>query len=166
MRPGSICRRHTPAGPPAPGATWGGAGRSPSMTTPTPTTGTITPTGAYSPDAALTLLEIADLLGRDPSTMKTWRKNGRWPNAVQDEHGRNTWRVPVGDLVAAGDLDASQVAHVENELAARRESRETRALREQVVRLEEQVTAALAMAEERARTITLLRGLLGKGGAA
>jgi hypothetical protein len=145
-----------------------GAGRSPGMTTPTPATGTIPPTGAYAADAALTLLEIADLLGRDPSTIKDWNDKGRgkWPNAKQDKHGRHTWRVPVGDLVATGDLDASQVAHVENELAARRESRETRALREQVVRLEEQVTAALAMAKERARTITLLRGLLGKGGVA
>ena len=133
----------------------------------TPITGTtITRPGGYAPDATLTLAEIAVLLHRDASTIKDWRKKGKWPNAEKDDNGRCTWRVPVTDLVAAGDLDPSQIAHVENELAARRESRETRALREQVVRLEEQLTAALAMAEERASTITLLRGLIRKGGAA
>jgi uncharacterized protein YjcR len=75
----------------------------------TPTLGGTTP-GLLPPDTQLTLTEIADLLGRDPSTIKTWRTDGRWPNAVQDETGRRTWRVPVTDLVTAGDLDASQTA--------------------------------------------------------
>jgi hypothetical protein len=130
-----------------------------------PATGT-TPPGPFAPDTTLTLTEIADLTGRDLNTIKSWRAKGRWPNAVQDETGRKAWRVPVADLVAAGDLDAWQVAHVENELAARRESRETKALREQIIRLEEQLAAARTLAEERASTISLLRGLLRKGGAA
>lgn len=106
----------------------GTAGRCPRTTsTPTPTAGTPM-TGAYAPDALLTLKEIAALLRRDLSTIKDWNDQGRgkWPNAVQDTDGRRTWRVPVTDLVASGDLDASQIAHVENELAARRESREAR----------------------------------------
>jgi hypothetical protein len=135
-----------------------------SNTTP-PATGT-TSWGRYAPETLLTLLEIADLLGRDLKTIKTWRTSGRWPHAVQDESGRKTWRVPVTDLVTAGDLEPAHVAHVENELAARRESRETRALREQVVRLEEQLAAAHALADERAATITMLKGLFRKGGAA
>ena len=94
------------------------------------------------------------------------RTDGRWPNAVQDETGRKTWRVPVTDLVTANDLAPDQVAHVENELAARREHRETKALREQTIRLQEQLAAAQALADERAATITFLKGLLRKGGAA
>ena len=132
-----------------------------------PTTGLATP-GRYAPDTMLTLAEIAGLLGRDLKTIKTWldKGKGRWPNAVQDATGRRAWRVPVADLVASGDLDAAQITHVENELAARRESRETKALREQVIRLEEQLDAARILAEERAATITLLKGLVRKGGAA
>ena len=130
-----------------------------------PATGTTT-SGAYAPDTLLTLIEITDLTGCDHTTTKNRRKAGRWPNAVQDETGRMAWRVPVGDLVASGDLDPSQIQHVENELAARRESRETKALREQVIRLEEQLTAAQALADERTATITLLQGLMRKGGAA
>lgn len=112
--------------------------------------------------------EIADLIGRDLKTIKTWldKGKGRWPNATQDEDGRRTWRVPVADLIASGDLDASQITHVENELVARRESKETKALREQVIRLEEKLTAAHALADERANTIALLKSLVRKGGAA
>lgn len=133
----------------------------------TPMTPGDTP-ATYSPDTTLTLSEIADLTGRDIKTIKTWNDSGqgRWPNAVQDETGRKTWRVPVSDLVASGDLDPSRVAQVENELAARRESKETKALREQVIRLEEQLTAAVALADERAGTIALLKSLVRKGGAA
>lgn len=123
-------------------------------------------TGHFAPGTTLTLAEIADLLDRDLKTIKTWLAKGRWPNAVQDATGRRAWRVPVADLVASGDLDAAQVTHVENQLATRRESRETTALREQVIRLEEQLTAARILAEERATTITLLKGLVRKGGAA
>ncbi|MDT0186854.1 hypothetical protein Q9S36_42385 [Microbacterium sp. ARD31] len=129
--------------------------------------GATTP-ATYSPDTTLTLSEIADLTGRDIKTIKNWNDSGqgRWPNAVQDETGRKTWRVPVSDLVATGDLDPSKVEQVENELAARRESKETKALREQVIRLEEQLTAAVALADERAGTIALLKSLVRKGGAA
>lgn len=130
-----------------------------------PATGTTAP-GTYAPTTLLTLAEIADLLGRDLKTVKTWRANDRWPHAVQDTEGRRTWRVPVTDLVAADDLDGAQVVHVRNELAARRESNETRALRERVVRLEEQLLAAVALADERAGTIALLKRLVRNGGAA
>ncbi|WP_133176464.1 hypothetical protein [Nocardioides currus] len=133
----------------------------------TPMTPGDTP-ATYSPDTTLTLSEIADLTGRDLKTIKTWNDSGkgRWPNAVQDETGRKTWRVPVRDLVATDVLDASQIEQVANELAARRESKETRALREQVIRLEERLTAAAALADERANTIALLKSLVRKGGAA
>ncbi|GAA5117260.1 hypothetical protein GCM10023339_27720 [Alloalcanivorax gelatiniphagus] len=126
----------------------------------------------YRPDTTLTLSEIADLTGRDLKTIKNWNSDwqrtgeGRWSNAVQDETGRKTWRVPVSDLVATGVLDPSQVEQVENELAARRESKETKALREQVIRLEEQLNAAVALADERSATIALLKNLVRKDGAA
>ncbi|WP_341229621.1 hypothetical protein [Nocardioides salarius] len=121
---------------------------------------------SYSPGTTLTLSEIADLTGRDIKTIKTWRAANRWPNAVQDQAGRKTWRVPVSDLAAAGDLEPSQIEQVENEFAARRESKETKALREQVIRLEEKLVAAHALADERANTIALLKSLVRKGGAA
>lgn len=122
----------------------------------------------YSPGTTLTLSEIADLTGRDLKTIKNWNDagKGRWPNAVQDQAGRKTWRVPVSDLVATGVLEPSQIEQVENELAARRESKETKALREQVIRLEEKLLAAHALADERANTIALLKSLVRKGGAA
>ena len=72
-----------------------------------PATGTTAP-GTYAPTTLLTLAEIADLLGRDLKTIKTWRANDRWPDAVQDTEGRRTRRVPVTDPVAAGDLDGVQ----------------------------------------------------------
>jgi hypothetical protein len=124
--------------------------------------------GRYAPDALLTLVEIAELLGRDLKTIKTWnaKGQGRWPNAVQDAAGRRAWRVPVSDLVTAGDLPASQVRHIQNELTARREARETQTLREQIARLEERLAAANALAQERAGTIALLTSLLPTGGAA
>ncbi len=121
---------------------------------------------AYSASTLLTLAEIAEMLGRDPKTIKTWRAAGRWAHPVQDAAGRRAWRVSVTDLVATGDLDKSQVANVETELAARRESRDSRELREQVIRLEEQLAAAHALATERAATIALLTGLLRHGDAA
>jgi hypothetical protein len=138
------------------------------MTNTLPPTPGHAPSGRYAPDTMLSLSEIADLLGRDLKTIKTWldKGNGRWPNAVQDATGRRAWCVPVADLVTSGDLEAAQIAHVENELATRRESRETKALREQVIRLEEQLVAARDLADERAATITLLKGLVRKGGAA
>lgn len=53
---------------------------------------------------------------RDPRTFETWRIDGRWPSAVQDETGRLTWRVPATDLGTAGELAPAHVAHVEDEL--------------------------------------------------
>jgi hypothetical protein len=122
----------------------------------------------YSPDTLLTLREVSAVTGLHFDTVKGHNNsgNGIWPNAIQDKTGRKAWRVPVSDLVATGHLDPSQVEHVENELAARRESKETKALREQVIRLEEQLTAAVALADERANTIALLKSLVRKGGAA
>lgn len=122
----------------------------------------------YTTDTMLTLNEISLITGRDIKTIKVWndKGQGRWPGAVQDTTGRKAWRVPVSDLVASGDLDPSQVSHVHNELAGRRESRETKALREQLIRLEEQLLAARSLAEERANTIHLLKSVIRKGGAA
>jgi hypothetical protein len=154
VEPGWRERLHSPAG----------AGRCPHLTT--SLAARHSPAGPFAPNTLLTLAEIADLLSRDPKTIKIWRADGNWPNAVQDENGRKTWRVPVTDLVTADDLASDQVAHVESELAARREHRETKALREQTIRLQEQLAAAQALADERAATITFLKGLLRKGGAA
>lgn len=122
----------------------------------------------YSPDTLLTLREVATVTGLHFDTVKRHNNsgNGIWLNALQDKTGRKPWRVPVSDLVATGHLDSSQVVHVENELAARRESKEIKALREQVIRLEEQLAAVHRLADERAHTIVLLKSLVRTGGAA
>ena len=61
----------------------------------------------------LTIREIVRLTGRDRGTDSGWIRAGdRDPNAVQGQTGRKAWRVPVKDLVAAGDLKPSQVVEV------------------------------------------------------
>jgi hypothetical protein len=112
------------------------------------------------PEATLPLSDIAALTGRHRATIKNWNKWGRWPNAVQDTDGRGQWRVPVSDLVAAGDLDAGQVATVTDELAGRQESKAVQELRERIVRLEERLDAARALAQDREDQIKFLRAQL------
>jgi hypothetical protein len=103
--------------------------------------------GAVRPADALTYAEAAELTGVSADTIERDRKKGRYPNAYQDASRRNTWMIPVGDLVAAGRLAPELVEQAETELAARRESRELRELREQVIRLEERLRAEQQRAE-------------------
>ncbi|RYP84244.1 hypothetical protein EKO23_16420 [Nocardioides guangzhouensis] len=130
------------------------------MTTPTQ------PDPACDANQLLTLAEAADLIGKHLCTVKDWRAAGRWPNAVQDATGRRTWRVPASDLVDAGDLEPHQVREVAPTLAAARESRLVGTLREEIAQLRAELSAALAVASERDRTIALLESVLGAKGAA
>jgi hypothetical protein len=103
--------------------------------------------GAVRPTDAFSYAEAADLTGVSADTIERDRKKGRYPGAYQDASRRNTWMIPVGDLVAAGRLAPELVEQAETELAARRESRELRELREQVIRLQEQLRAAQQRSE-------------------
>jgi hypothetical protein len=103
--------------------------------------------GAVRPTDALTYTEAAELTGVSADTIERDRKKGRYPNAYQDAARRSTWTIPVGDLVSAGRLAPQLVEQAETELAARRESRELRELRERVIRLEEQLRAEQQRAE-------------------
>jgi hypothetical protein len=116
-----------------------------------------------APTAALTYQEAADLAGCSPDTIKRDREQGKYPDAFQDSSPRRTWRVPVANLVTAGRLHPSQVEQAEQELAAHREGRELRALREENIRLSEQLAGARELAGERQNTVTLLQQLLLNG---
>lgn len=91
----------------------------------------------------VTISEAADLTGRDRSTIKRDREEGRYPCAVKDPSG--AWRIPVGDLVAAGRLPSGSVDNAREEIAAAREHRETRQRREALIRLEAQLAASDAL---------------------
>lgn len=93
-------------------------------------------------DQLVTLQEGAELTGHDYKTLYNDLGAGVYPDAVQDTTGRKTWRVPLHNLVDAGRLPESAIASAAEELAAARESRETRRLREELIRKQEQLAAA------------------------
>ena len=111
-------------------------GRSPHMTD----TSACKPHGAtatLTTDTVLTIRPIVDLTGRDRKTVAEWIRAGvRYPDTVQDRTGRREWRVPVKDLVAAGDLEPSQVVEVAAVLESLREARQVGELRARIVELE------------------------------
>ncbi|WKN47473.1 AlpA family transcriptional regulator [Nocardioides sp. Arc9.136] len=119
-----------------------------------------------NPRQLLTLLEVADLLGKHLDTVKAWNTAGRFPNRVQDSTGRKAWRIPVSDLVAAGLLDPSRVEDVANAVKASRESRKVQHLRETIVRLEERLAAERAISQERAGMIAILNNVIARRGGA
>lgn len=51
------------------------------------------------PDTKLSLKEVADSLGENLETVRTWRKAGRFPNAdLVDTPRGPVWLVPLSDL--------------------------------------------------------------------
>lgn len=53
-------------------------------------------------DTLLTLSDAAAQCGVARSTIRRALDQDRFPNAVQDDDARGTWRVPVSDLLLAG----------------------------------------------------------------
>lgn len=49
------------------------------------------------PDAGVTVAEVAEHFGREPSTVRGWLGEGRFPNAW---HLGREWRIPRSDLAA------------------------------------------------------------------
>jgi hypothetical protein len=119
------------------------------------TTASATPlaAGMLAATQRLSYAEAAELTGLSADTIERDRRAGRYPGAAQDDTPARTWRIPIADLVAAGRLEAGLVAQAEQELAARRESRQLAELRERVIRLEEQLAAAQALAAQHATTV-------------
>lgn len=96
----------------------------------------------------VTLHEAATLTGHDYKTLYNDRREGRYLDAVQDSGGRKTWRVPLHNLVSAGRLPQSSTATAAEEIAAAREARETRQLREALIRVEARLAASDALIAE------------------
>jgi hypothetical protein len=118
-------------------------------------------TATLTTDTLLTIRQIVDLTGRDRKTVSEWiRAAVRYPNAVQDQTGRKEWRVPVKDLVAAGDLEPSQVVEVPAALGSLREARQVGELRARIVELEKALEVQTARAEERQALLGTLQALL------
>ncbi len=116
--------------------------------------------GPHRPEDMLSYREAAELTGLSVDTIERDRQKGRYPHAAQDGTPQHVWRIPIADLVAAGRLDASQVVPAEQELAAFRESRALRQLREELIRTQEQLRAAQATAQAQQATIDHQQRLL------
>jgi hypothetical protein len=115
----------------------------------------------FTTDTMLTISEIVGLTGRDRKTVSEWVRAGdRYPNAVQEQAGRKSWRVPVKDLVAAGDPKPSQVVEVAAVLESLREAKQVSELRARIVDLQIALEVQTARAEERQVTIATLQALL------
>ena len=96
----------------------------------------------------VTYREAAELLGCSADTVERARKAGRYPGSAQEVTGKRGWRIPLGDLVAAGQLDAARVTEVDAELASHREARQVRELREESIWLKAQLEASQARQNE------------------
>ena len=118
-------------------------------------------TATLTTDTLLTIREIVTLTGRDRKTVSDWIRAGvRYPNAVQDPTGLKAWRVPVKDLLAAGDLEPSQVVEVPAVLGSLREARQVGELRARIVELEKALEVQTARAEERQALLATSQALL------
>ncbi len=139
------------------------------------------PTSEEVPGAAddatadvLTLTEAARACGVARSTMRRFVQQQRFPNALRGNGNgarRGPWRIPRGDLVAAGLLTVSEetsgngsgptpvVATGETGATTDDHAPEARVreLESEVERLRYEVGISAALAEERARTIEELR---------
>lgn len=98
-------------------------------------------------EPSYTITEAVQVTGRSRPTLRRYLDAGRFPNAFRDpeagEHG--PWRIPAGDLRAAGFTIEADTA--DDTTAPDHE-------------LRSQLAVALAVAEERARTIEMLRAQL------
>ncbi|MCZ4501072.1 MAG: hypothetical protein JWQ74_3629, partial [Marmoricola sp.] len=175
-RLGAASRRPTYLG--QPGVTWGvgHAGRSARwwarLAIPEPfgrslrmsqTTQRTTPE-AVPPLTTNTMLSVAQIMvvrnTKDRKTVTKQISGGRYPNAVQEDHGLKAWWVPVKDLVTAGDLEAAQVVEVAAGLESAREAKQVGDLRARIVGLEKDLAAQTARAEERQALITTLQAVV------
>lgn len=102
----------------------------------------------YIAPTALTLTDAARATGVSRVTMRRYLDAGRFPNAFRDADSGSgalaPWRIPLDDLRAAG-LDVDRPAEVASAPTAGEDAR---------------LSAAVALAEERERTVEILRAEL------
>lgn len=113
-------------------------------------------------DTSFTLTEAARVTGKSRVTMRRYLDAGRFPRAFQDLEAGTTpapWRVPLGDLTAAG-LAVSPADRIPER--PRTTQAETGGGSEHYQQLREQLAVATALADERARTIDVLMGVVDK----
>jgi hypothetical protein len=115
---------------------------------------------AKTNETSYTLTEAAQVTGKSRVTMRRYLDGGKFPNAWQEQVEGNTpppWRVPLGDLVAAGlavhpaDRVAPSTRPTQPDTAGM-----SAAFDEEVQRLREELAVAAALADERVRTIETL----------
>jgi Helix-turn-helix domain len=115
-------------------------------------------------EATLSVSKAAELTGMDRRTITRYADQGRFPNAERS-HGREgpgsgPWRIPPGDLAAAGLIvDSSAVEEVDlGEVEALRA--EVEMLHESLTDFQRRVEVAEAVARERLSHISDLRATI------
>ncbi|MBZ5735643.1 hypothetical protein K8Z61_14200 [Nocardioides sp. TRM66260-LWL] len=110
---------------------------------------------AASAGGRLSLGDAAARTGLDRSTLLRRCQEGNYPGAIQATTGRRSWSVPVGDLIAAGDLDPSVAACLTPGQAQAPTAIDDDA--SSVAQLRDQLAALQALADERDRHIESLK---------
>ena len=112
---------------------------------------------------ALTLSEAARATGKHRNTVRNALDSDRFPNAYRD--GAGTWRIPVGDLLAAGfplhapaGPDAEDATQGHTNAATAGDDAER--LRADVDDLRRRLAVAEALAAERGRELERLWAML------
>jgi hypothetical protein len=109
----------------------------------------LTTEGLLRPQTELTFSHAAQICGCTVDTVRRRRKEGRLPNARQDQSPYARWWVPVADLVNAGLLESHRVQPTQAPPQGRGD--EPAGTRAEVSGLHEQVEAlrrALAASQE------------------
>lgn len=113
-----------------------------------------------SRETSYTLTEAAEVTGRSRVTIRRYLDAGKFPNAWRDEASGETpapWRVPLGDLVAAG-MTVHPADRASLRIVKQADTRGVSDMttNEAVAQLREELAVATALADERARTIEVL----------
>lgn len=113
-----------------------------------------------SDDDWLTYQEAAAICGCSRDTIKRRREDGTFPRARQQgEHRSAPWLVPIGDLVEAGFIDASQIQSASAASVLLRTQAEMLDLRVENAGLKADVAALLLRLEDKDGEIAHLRKL-------
>lgn len=124
-------------------------------------TSTTTTPDRLAADCELTVAEAARVTGKSFDTIKRKRAAGGYPGAHRRAgDGRETWLIPVTDLVAAGDLPATALVDPAAYTAQLREDRRAQELLERGYALAERNAGLAAQVERLEREVSWLRALI------
>ena len=114
-----------------------------------------------APDAVLTIADAAKATGKSTDSIKRRRVAGAYPGAhPRPGDARDTWLIPVTDLVAAGDLPATALADPIGFVTNVVESHRISQLREDKAQLTERVASLTAQVSGLEQERDWLRGQL------